>query len=174
MNSPNPYAPPKSPVADVDERGDPETALASRGQRLGAAMLDSIIAMVWTIPLGLYLGVWSAAFRQQPIPFQKSLLMAVLGFVLFMGVNSPFLRSNGQTIGKKLVGIRIVSMEYAVPDLWRIILLRYAPISLAGLIPVVGPLASFVDILFIFGASRRCVHDLIAGTQVVGVRRKAA
>jgi len=172
MNSPNPYAPPKSPVADVGERGDPETVLASRWQRLGAAFLDSIIALIWTIPLGLYLGVWGAAFRQQPVPFQKTLLMAVLGFVLFMLVNSSFLRSNGQTIGKKVVGIRIVSMEYAVPELWRIIGLRYAPISLVGLIPVLGPVASFVDILFIFGASRRCVHDLIAGTQVVRVGAK--
>ena len=49
-----------------------------------------------------------------------------------------------------------------------------AVLSLAGLVPVLGPLASFVDILFIFGASRRCVHDLIAGTQVVRVGPKTS
>jgi hypothetical protein len=35
--------------------------------------------------------------------------------------------------------------------------------GLLGIIPFYG----FVDVLFIFGQERRCLHDLIAGTRVV-------
>jgi len=36
-----------------------------------------------------------------------------------------------------------------------------------GLIGLVVPFYGLVDILFIFGSERRCLHDLIAGTVVV-------
>jgi hypothetical protein len=42
-----------------------------------------------------------------------------------------------------------------VPDAWRL------------LIPGVGRWMPLIEILFIFGEERRCVHDLIAGTKVV-------
>lgn len=99
--------------------------------------------------------------------------MTVIGFILFAVVNLHFLRSNGQTIGKKLVGIRIVTLNYTVPDLDRLLGLRYGVMWGASMIPGIGPLFSLVDILFIFGASRRCVHDLIAGTKVVRVWQTA-
>jgi uncharacterized RDD family membrane protein YckC len=51
------------------------------------------------------------------------------------------------------------------------ILLRYLPISLAALIPVIGPYLSLVDVVFIFGSERRCIHDRLAGTKVVKVRK---
>jgi len=35
--------------------------------------------------------------------------------------------------------------------------------GLLGLIPLYG----LVDILFIFRSDRRCIHDMIAGTQIV-------
>ena len=35
------------------------------------------------------------------------------------------------------------------------------------MIPVLGPLFSLVNVCFIFREDRRCIHDLIAGTQVV-------
>lgn len=34
-------------------------------------------------------------------------------------------------------------------------------------IPLAGAAFGLVDILFIFRADRRCIHDLIAGTHVV-------
>jgi hypothetical protein len=47
-----------------------------------------------------------------------------------------------------------------------LLLKRYLPVQVVGSIPVLGMFASLVDVLFIFRDDRRCVHDLIAGTQV--------
>jgi uncharacterized RDD family membrane protein YckC len=52
-----------------------------------------------------------------------------------------------------------------------LILKRYLPISVVSVIPVVGPLLTLIDILFIFRSDRRCVHDLIADTQVLEERK---
>ena len=175
MNPPNPYAPPKSPVADADEFDETGVVLATRGQRLGAFTLDALIGLIWTLPVLFFLGVWDYAVQSQPIPWPISLLAAALEFILFMLVNGYFLRSSGQTLGKKLVGIRIVTLDNTVPALARVIFLRYAPISVIALIPSVGALlAILVDSLFIFGAPRRCVHDLVAGTKVVRSQQPTA
>ena len=44
---------------------------------------------------------------------------------------------------------------------------RYAVYFLIGLIPIVGSLASLVNLLIIFGAEKRCGHDYAAKTKVV-------
>ena len=67
-------------------------------------------------------------------------------------------------MGKKALGIRIVKMNTGkncgfVPN----VLLRLIVNGLIGISPFYG----LVDILFIFRSDRRCIHDLIAGTQVV-------
>jgi uncharacterized RDD family membrane protein YckC len=136
--------------------------------------LDALIGATWTVPLLYFLGGWDYAINGQPIPWRISALLAVLGFILFMLVNGYFLRATGQTLGKKLIGIRIVLLDNTAPALVRIIFLRYAPISAIALIPNVGGLATLVDSLFIFGESRRCLHDLIAGTKVVRARQPTA
>jgi hypothetical protein len=41
----------------------------------------------------------------------------------------------------------------------------------AGLAFLVGPYLSLVDVIFIYGSERRCLHDLLAGTKVVTVRK---
>ena len=71
---------------------------------------------------------------------------------------------SGQTLGKKALGIRIVKMNTGlnggfVPN----VLLRIILNGLIGVITFYG----LVDILFIFRSDCRCIHDLIAGTQVV-------
>jgi uncharacterized RDD family membrane protein YckC len=76
----------------------------------------------------------------------------------------------GQTIGKKIVGIRIVDLDNNVPALAKILGLRYLPTRAAALIPIMGSIYSLVDALFIFFPNRRCLHDLIAGTKVVKVK----
>jgi hypothetical protein len=45
--------------------------------------------------------------------------------------------------------------------------LRYLVFSLISQIPVAGGLLSLLNILFIFGKERRCLHDRITGTKVM-------
>ena len=53
----------------------------------------------------------------------------------------------------------------------RLALLRHLVTSLVVQIPVAGQFFWLVDVLFIFGRSRRCVHDHIADTVVVRTPR---
>ncbi len=169
MSDPNPYAPPKAAVADpVDPAAGPNT-LASRGRRAWADTLDTIVALIWIIPLWSHFKLLDYLMQGGSIPLGLQIEVAVLGFALFALANAWFLKRNGQTIGKMLLGIRIATLDGGIPEVWRILALRYAPLSIVAMIPTFGMLLSTVDVLFIFRGNRRCLHDMIAGTQVLRV-----
>jgi uncharacterized RDD family membrane protein YckC len=138
-----------------------------------AATLDSLIALLWSIPLWMHFKVFDYLIQFQDVPAGVAFEVAALGFLLFVLANAYFLRNNGQTIGKWLLGIRIATLDGGIPDFWRIVILRYAPISLAALIPYVGFFADSFDAVFIYRGDRRCIHDLIAGTQVLQITTSA-
>jgi len=164
MSEPNPYAPPKARVEDPQSSaGD----LAGRPERLGAAILDGLISAIWALPLGYALGEFEGFPRVTRLPLPRMAALALLSFVLFAVVQGYFLKTNGQTIGKKVVGMRIATLEGGVPPLSRMLGLRYLPFTIAGLTPYVGGLVNLIDVLFIFRADRRCLHDHLAGTRVV-------
>jgi uncharacterized RDD family membrane protein YckC len=165
MNQPNPFEPPKAEL--ITEGSLDEAELASRGQRLGAAIIDAVIGFCYGVPIMYALGTWNYVRRGLGAPISLLLVSGLLGFVFFILVHGYFLKRNGQTVGKKLVGIRIADLDNGVPRFEKILGMRYLPISIVALIPVVGNLLTVVDVLFVFRTDRRCVHDLIAGTQVL-------
>ena len=167
MDNVNPY---QAPKANLGEEKDEGTELAGRWQRLGAAILDGLIGMVWSIPLMFLLGLWEYMRNGRPVPTTLLITSTVIGFVMFVAVHGYFLKKNGQTLGKKIVGIRISDLENNVPSFGKVLLLRYLPISAVTLIPFAGQFLPLVDVLFIFRSDRRCVHDLIAGTKVIRAR----
>jgi uncharacterized RDD family membrane protein YckC len=80
------------------------------------------------------------------------------------------LTTSGQTLGKRVLGIRIVRLgDDSNPGFVRAFLLRMVVPGLIGMLPLVGLCFTIVDALFIFRADRRCIHDLIADTKVVRV-----
>jgi uncharacterized RDD family membrane protein YckC len=167
----NPYAAPQARLTDThDVAGDSE--LASRSTRLGAAIVDGVIGIAIAFPLMYVSGVWNYVVRGENPPLGLTLAMGALGFLGFLLIHGYLLMTNGQTVGKKLAGIRIADLNGAVPGFATLILRRYLPISLVAQIPVAGPYVPLLDDLFIFRADRRCLHDLIAGTKVVTTRRR--
>ena len=82
-------------------------------------------------------------------------------------LNGAFLIKNGQTIGKKIMNVKIVSMQRKQVGIVKLYTLRYLVFSFAYQIPAVGPLINLINVLFIFGKERRCIHDRIAGTFVI-------
>ncbi|MGY1521775.1 RDD family protein [Luteimonas sp. A482] len=163
MNEQNPYGSPEAVVADL---GD--TNLAGRGERLGAAIIDTLILLVILVPLMFVGGYWQVAMSGGgEIPFGTALLWAAVGFAVFVAVQWVPLNANGQTWGKRMLGIRIVDMDGDKPPIGRLIGLRYLPVQLVTNVPVVGMVLALVNVLLIFRGDRRCGHDLIAGTQVV-------
>jgi uncharacterized RDD family membrane protein YckC len=141
----NRFAPPTAEVADVATGG---TELAGRGMRLLAVLIDGLIqgAIYWILTIVAF-----RALDPRSGNISAGLIVGqiVLGFALFVLIQGFLLHTQGQTVGKKLLGLR-----YLVG--WVIVM-----------IPFVGAIYALVDCLMIFRDSRKCVHDNIADTIVV-------
>jgi uncharacterized RDD family membrane protein YckC len=166
MNTTNPYAPPQATVQDVT---DPTATPAGRGTRLVAVILDGLIvaAMVY-IPLiiGIAMNgrpmVLNGHFNPMVISGIGSWLPTI-GFIAWCWLTILFVSRNGQSIGKKMLGIKVVRSDGSRASLGRIFLLRNVVNTLLALVPFYG----LVDILLIFGDAQQCVHDKIADTIVI-------
>jgi uncharacterized RDD family membrane protein YckC len=156
--------------------------LATRTLRLAGAIVDSAASAVFVVPFLLYTGDWTAAISRE-----LSYGAISLGsFASFTAVQVYLLAAQGQTIGKWLVGTRIVRADNAeVPTLTRTLGLRYSALALGPTatfsVFVLNPVISYafimvalIDIAFIFRRDRRCLHDLIARTKVVAATRSPA
>jgi uncharacterized RDD family membrane protein YckC len=175
----NLYAPPKSAVADVVSDDDAE--LASRGSRLGAKIIDVLVLGIPLAPAYIKVlpGLFTAAGtggRRSMSPFAVYAALGQAGLPFYIGalivicllaVTTVLVQRNGQTIGKKALGIKIVRKDGSRATLGRIFSLRYFVNTLLTMIPVIGGLYGLVDVLFIFGKTQRCIHDYIADTIVV-------
>ena len=162
----NRFAPPQAHVEDVELAG-PGT-LAGRGIRLGATLIDALIAgvafglLAVVSPINVFKptvsvsGVWILLVQN-----------LVIGFILFLVIHGYLIATRGQTVGKMLLKIRIVRSDGSPASFGRIIGLRYLTTSALASIPVIGSIYGLVDVLLIFRASRRCLHDQIADTIVV-------
>lgn len=169
----NPYAAPAAVVDDVAawDADDLESRKSGRGKRLGAALLDGLVNLIWLLPI-----IWGATMavgvRQGLKPAAPMVGVMLLGLALLIGifvVNCIMIHRSGQTIGKRALDIAIVRTDGNRVGLARYIFLRVVPVILISLIPFVGRLINLVDPLLIFGKERRCLHDLIADTIVVDV-----
>ena len=157
--------------------------LAGRGARLAARIIDGIITSVpffIVLPgiLALMATVASldeSGMSEDEIAYQLGLIVAQSGmatnilialgsWIVIAIIQIVLLTQNGQTIGKKLLGVKIVMHDTGknggfVPN----VLLRA---FVNGLLSAI-PFYKLVDVLFIFREDKRCVHDLIAKTSVV-------
>lgn len=169
-NENNPYRAPESHVVDASRNSE----LADYGERLAAALLDGVLMLCLLLPAmffgGYFDAVMSAARVGARPPFSLIATWGLIGFVVFLLVQGYPLNATAQTWGKRILGIRIVDLEGKQPPFGRLIAMRYLPVQVASLIPLIGGLLGIVNILLIFRNDRRCGHDLIAGTRVVKAR----
>ena len=92
--------------------------------------------------------------------------MSAMTIAIFLVIHIVPLLKSGQTFGKKIFDIKVVDIEGKLPTV-RHWLIRYRVYFLPAQIPVVGGAFSLVDSLAIFRKSRRCIHDIVAGTVVI-------
>jgi uncharacterized RDD family membrane protein YckC len=170
----NNYAPPKSVVADV--AGDQVAEKATRGSRLGAAIIDGLIFGLPFLPS--YLAAMptimhqakpgaGAAFWGAVVMTGGRFYFGLLALLCTGIITAILVHKNGQTIGKKLLGIKVARKDGSRATLARIFFLRYLLNTVIGFIPLIGPLYGLIDALFIFGEPKRCCHDYIADTIVI-------
>jgi uncharacterized RDD family membrane protein YckC len=166
---PPPVYNPYPSYADYQPMMQSQMVLASRGSRLGASLLDGVVVMV-PVLLSMLLLVFvgqAMGLDQDTVPI---LMFTTLGLILLaiLVVQFYLLSRDGQTIGKKCLGIRIVKAETGLNGGFKTnALMRSILPYLIGNIPGVGPIFSLVDVLFIFREDQRCIHDLMAGTCVI-------
>lgn len=168
----NPYQAP-----EADQRAEEYAPLehgrliqATRGSRLAASFIDGVLALGVLLPIQVAAGVYRGfpnPNAQQLSPLQTVMWSAV-GLLVYVALHGYFLKRGGQTIGKRLMRIRIANaQDGSTPPLDRLLLWRVLPVHVVVLVPFVGLLATLVDVLCIFRPDHRCIHDHLAGTVVV-------
>ena len=133
--------------------------------RVVAFVIDAIVIMLAQALLRVIAARrWGADLDGTP-----TLQGAVVFFSLVFAVLYPTVLHalNGQTIGKKLLSIKVVRSDGSRASLARIFWLRNIVNAIPGAIPLLGNLYVLADHLFIFGEKRQCLHDKIADTIVV-------
>jgi uncharacterized RDD family membrane protein YckC len=168
----NPYAAPQANT--VSSALMPQLNLASRGVRLGAAFLDSLIIMIVMI-VPMIPGIVAIAQADQAGKLENNFPVhalywfgaAFLASIVLLVWNAIWLGRYGQTIAKRMLGIRIVCFPSGLPAgaakaFWLRAVVNY-------IINCVVPLYVYgiVDACFIFREDKRCLHDLIAETTVI-------
>jgi uncharacterized RDD family membrane protein YckC len=164
-------APASTPVESVitttgQEQQIGDVVLAERGARLGAKILDFVILIVCAIP-GIV--VLTISGRNDAIAAIGVILLglAILGLA---AIQLYLISTRGQSIGKRIVGVRIVTVAgNQNPGFVKAGLLRTVVPGFIGGIPYLGFLFSITDACFIFRDDRRCIHDLMAETKVIKV-----
>jgi uncharacterized RDD family membrane protein YckC len=173
--SDNPYASTLTGGADAFEvsRND---ELAGRFTRYAAAVVDGILVLVITLPVMFATGFLARTLDQQ-VGLVEQIGMTLFGMAVMLALNGYLLATRGQTIGKLLTKIQIVDAQSGgLLPFVRVFVLRYLWLSpllfVVALIPgtvddSLVNVAALIDALLIFGATRRCLHDFIAGSKVV-------
>jgi uncharacterized RDD family membrane protein YckC len=163
----NPYAPPQANVIPASVAGS-ELPPASRWHRLLASFLDTILLMLAVLPLEWLAG--SFGRMQNASLFNlESILWSAVSLGIWALINWAPL-ADGQTIGKRVLKIKVVRKDGSPCDRKHNILWRMLPIQVVVLVPVVGMLVALADCFSIFRSSRLTLHDDVAGTKVVDLR----
>ena len=158
---------------------------ASYGQRFAAFMLDGVFMVISMMFLLQFMGMTdfdpSKANDAQAMQAEilakfaalsngQKVFISLFPYISFLVLHGYLLSHYGQTIGKRIMGIAIVTMDNRVPAFVPLIVQRYLVQWLAGRVPVIGSLLRLVDILAIFRPDRRCIHDHLAKTKVIDLK----
>lgn len=135
--------------------------------RCGALLIDYILIIsppVISLLINRWYGEDGARLLSNSITnagWLIMILLAVTNFLIFPLVS-------GQSLGKKLTGIRIVNRNGYAPQIWALALRHSIGYLLTALTFGLGFLFSM------FNAKGRALHDLLAGTIVIYGRKKVA
>ncbi len=140
--------------------------LAEPINRLFAVLIDLLCLTCALFP-GLLMII---AFDEDSNSIIVGIILLAIGALSISIYQIVLLSREGQTIGKRIMKIRIVHNKTGEnPGFAHAVVLRSFVPGLIGNIPYLGTVFGIVDILFIFGQDRRCIHDHMADTKVVEI-----
>ncbi|MEZ6005077.1 MAG: RDD family protein [Planctomycetota bacterium] len=168
----NPYAAPSRPA----EHGGPpqRKRLATPGQRIIAKLVDSLLpSLIW---IGVFMidsegaaqaiEAYSRGETSLPLP-EKATLFTGLAGLAFVLMQLWLVVTDSQTIGKRIMGIRVHKLNGPRAGAGRYILQRALLGGLPYWIPFVGIVAWLVSTAMLLRPDRRTLHDFIGGTEVL-------
>lgn len=164
MSEPNPYTAPSTQEPDDESSmASPRwsTYLAPRGRRFLGSVLDGVFYLV-------VMGVAMTTLAPDDDP-RRSMVIAGAAFATAVAVQAVLIVTTGQSVAKRLLGMRIVRDDGSPVGLWSGVILRSWIVKGATLIPYIGQLLGLIDAIFIFRDDHKCLHDDIAGTKVIEV-----
>jgi uncharacterized RDD family membrane protein YckC len=160
------------PQDPKDPAGYPETgpgSLASIGQRAIARIIDTALVAV---PLSVISIVWFTDRSDGELSIDAPIWLIAIFFVVDLTYEVTMVRVFGRTLGKMVLGIRIVRIpDGSHPD-WGQSGVRYLVPGVADAIPVwfSGLFAIGIYLTAMFDPAYRGVHDKAAGTLVLRSR----
>lgn len=153
--------------SERDFQGYPNASLLSR---FIASILDSLY-LCFSFVLGI-VGVLVAGqagivtLPSEGLPENPDLMIAGVFYffpIVALIVQWNLIATRGQSIGKFITCIRIVTVNGRLPGFFMGVVVRNWVRNLLAIIPFFG----LIDLLPIFGDAKRCIHDYMAGTRVV-------
>ncbi len=177
----NPFTPPRARVEGAPVVDSTALVDATRVSRLLAVLLDMSPVIVFYAVLDVMAGPGVLSGRMAGIKLNAGDLLALVLLVVAVLIvevvwSGVLLHRYGQTIGKKVMGLRVVRVDGRRASFARLFVLRWFMMAfVAWIADIAAPSQDdvggcgvwLVDALFIAGPGRRCLHDLIAGTRVV-------
>lgn len=167
MNTVNPFEAP----AQIDPGMPPPSPhgrppLASRGDRFVAALFDGLVMMPAVIVGLVLVGIGGDEGSALFLAGTGVMILGILGVSIYQWY---LISTTGQSLGKKWKGLKIIRQDGGEVDFVSGVLLRVWVVAMMGAIPFIGSFVGLIDPLLIFGEQQRCLHDLIAKTDVIDI-----
>jgi uncharacterized RDD family membrane protein YckC len=157
---------PSKAAAEPRKQKPASKPLAGRGIRLLAVVFDMFI---YFLPVAIAFAITSEREdSSQVTELRVSIWMSAV--IVIQVLQAVLLSVRGQSLGKLLVGVRIVDhIDESNPGFLRAFVMRSFLPGLMTIVPCLGYLFGLADVLCIFREDRRCIHDGMAGTKVVAL-----
>jgi len=143
---------------------------ASFGKRLVAYLIDSfIVSLIVGIPTGCLVGILSTTAMSMDEELFVIIMLGVMMIAMVWGIIASTLyyalmwSRSGQTLGKKWLGIKVITAEWTPPSFWRAAGRAVLGYWLSSLIFSLGFLWMLWD------DYQQCWHDKLFSTYVIEV-----
>lgn len=185
----NPYITPQATLSQSEGNArSQEQTLAPIGKRLSAVLIDQLLFVLLFLPALPYLqapkgGMASLDTQEKAFAFYEKTLQSMpptvqgfisIGMLCLIVLQVFLLIKRGQSVGKLLMGIRIVDARtLKVPSITNVFLLRTLLTNIAYNIQPVGMFIFLADAISLFVAKEnRTLHDKLAQTKVLVAQDK--
>ena len=162
-----------------------EVELASAGQRIGAYIINNVI---WLVLMMVMVFVWSAlVYKPTEADIVKLSMWIIVISIIYGAIQAIFMSRDGQSIGKKIMNIKVIDKDGETAGFVRNVLLRETVFNIICMVLSIpftimvsekaAQIPAFIALLICFvmlfvAADRRTLQDKLANTYVIQLPKK--